>query len=126
MGLEVYGKTRKALFKNAAEGMFSLIAETKNITPKKTIKFDLKAPEIKELFVYWLRELLYRYSTEALVFSRVSIKRLTDTHLEAAGYAEKFNRKKHIFKNDLKAVTYHGLDIKKTKSGWQARVIFDV
>ena len=40
----------------------------------------------------------------------------------AAGYKkENF----HI-KTEIKAATYHELKIEKTKSGWQAQIIFDV
>ena len=126
MGIRVWGKTKRELFENAAEGMFSLIADKKTVEEKKRIKFSLNAPDLRELFISWLRELLYRYSAKGLVFRKFMIKKLEDTKIVAEAIGEKFSLKKHGFKNDLKAVTYHDLDIKKTKSGWQAQVIFDV
>ena len=126
MGIRVWGRTKKALFKNAAEGMFDLIVDKKTVAAKKKIRFSLKAPDIRELFVSWLRELLYRYSAKATVFKRFSVSTLTDNHIIASAAGEKVDLKKHVFKNDLKAVTYHGLDVKKTKTGWETQVIFDV
>ena len=126
MGIRVWGKTKQALFKNAAEGMFDLIVEKKGVAAKKRIKFNIEAPDLKELFVSWLRELLYQYSAKGLVFKKIAILNLTGAQITAEAVGEKINLKKHIFKNDLKAVTYHELDIKKTKAGWQTQVIFDV
>lgn len=126
MGIKVWGKTKKELFTNAAEGMFDLIVDKKAVAAKKKIEFNLKAPDLKELFVSWLRELLYQYSAKGLVFKKIAISDLTDTQISAEAIGEKIDLKRHIFKNDLKAVTYHGLEIKKTKAGWQTQVIFDV
>ncbi len=126
IGIKVYGRTKKELFKNAAEGMFDLIVEKKGIEPKKIVRFNIKAPDIKELFVYWLRELLYQYSARAIVFKKIVISDFKDTRITASVSGEKFDPKRHVFKNDIKAVTYHGLEIKKVKNGWQTQVIFDV
>jgi len=126
MGIKAYGRTKRALFKNAAEGMFDLIVDKKNILLKKKIEIDIKAPDIKELFVSWLRELLYQYSAKGMIFKKITILNFSDTRIFAEACGEKMNLKKHVFKNDLKAVTYHDFDIKKVKDGWQAQVIFDV
>lgn len=125
MGIRVWGSTKKQLFKNAATGMFDLIVDKRAVAAKKKMKFNLKAPDVKELFVSWLRELLYQYSAKGMVFKNIKISKLTDTQIEAIAAGEKIN-KSHIFKNDLKAVTYHDLEIKKTKTGWKTQVIFDV
>jgi SHS2 domain-containing protein len=126
MGIRVWGSTKRGLFKNAAEGMFDLITDKKAVVAKKTIRFNLKAPDIRELFVLWLRELLYQYSAKGMVFKKIAIKDLTGTRIAAAASGEKIDLKRHIFKNDLKAVTYHDLKVEKAKNGWEAEVIFDV
>jgi len=33
---------------------------------------------------------------------------------------------RHTLKTEIKAVTYHGLEVKKTGQGWEAQVIFDI
>jgi SHS2 domain-containing protein len=126
MGIRVWGRTKKELFKNAAEAMFDLIVDKKTVIEKKTIKFNLKASDIRELFVSWLRELLYQYSAKGMIFKKIAISDLSDTRINAFAGGEKIDTKRHIFRNDFKAVTYHDLDIKKIKIGWQAQVIFDV
>jgi SHS2 domain-containing protein len=46
--------------------------------------------------------------------------------LKAQLMGEPYNKKKHSIKTEIKAVTYSGLNVEKQKSGWRARVIFDV
>jgi SHS2 domain-containing protein len=126
IGIKVWGRTKKELFQNAAEAMFDLIVDKKTVKIKRTVKLNLKAPDIRELFVSWLRELLYQYSAKRMIFKKITVTDSSDTQINASASGEKIDNKRHIFKNDLKAVTYHGLDIKKTKAGWQTQVIFDV
>jgi len=33
---------------------------------------------------------------------------------------------RHVLKHEIKAVTYHQIQVSETESGWEARVIFDV
>jgi len=106
--------------------MFDLIVDKNTVVAKKKIKINLKAPDVKELFVSWLRELLYQYSGKGIVFKKIAILSLTDTQIVAEASGEKIYLRRHVFKSDLKAVTYHGLEIKKTKIGWTTQVIFDV
>jgi SHS2 domain-containing protein len=72
--------------------------------------------------VEWLSELAYWAEAEMLVFREFEIGRVAPDHLEAlvrGGHAS--NLHKHI-----KAVTYHDLEIIKTKDGLEATVVFDV
>ena len=46
--------------------------------------------------------------------------------LEAEIEGEKINPKKHELKVDVKAVTLHKFELKKTKEGYKSRVILDI
>ena len=59
IGLRAKGKDLKQLFINAAYGMFDIMADLDNVESKKEIIFKLKAPNVEELFLSWLSELLF-------------------------------------------------------------------
>ncbi len=142
VGLRVRGRDLKTLFVHAAKGLFDLIAEPKK--PKKTrmsvgaqliapLQIKISAPSQEELLVSWLRELIYLSSTRRMVFWDFKIKRMdvgangrSPLRLHAAVVGEKMDTKKHILKKEVKAMTYHGLSLKKTRAGWVAEVILDV
>ncbi|RKZ30052.1 hypothetical protein DRQ27_05225, partial [bacterium] len=46
--------------------------------------------------------------------------------LRAKVYGEPFDPKKHKFRLEIKAVTYHQLTVKKQGDKWFGRVIFDL
>ncbi|MEW6170759.1 MAG: archease [Candidatus Omnitrophota bacterium] len=126
MGLEIFGKNYKELFTNAAFGFSSLITDLKKIKPVKIHKINLKAQNIEELFLNWLRELIFLYSAKQLIFKKFSFVKLNQIMLESIAFGEKIDLARHAIKIDIKAVTYHQFKIEKNKSGLKATVIFDV
>lgn len=126
VGIEVRGRNLKELFKNAGEAMFDIIAAkpAQKIERSKSILIKQKADNIEELLIVWLNELLSLSAIHELFFDYFKINKLGENTLDAAvrGSAIK-NYQPH---REIKAATYHELKVKKTKSGWQAQVIFDV
>ena len=126
IGIKVKGKDLKELFKNAAAAMFDLIAERKDTkaVSRKKIKVEEDADDLEELFVNWLNELLSLSATKELIFPAFEIKKLDKKNLKAIAMGENIN--KYKVNREIKAATYHALEIKEAESGWQAQVIFDV
>ncbi|MCM8771289.1 MAG: archease [Candidatus Omnitrophica bacterium] len=126
IGIQVYGRNLKELFRNAAEGMFEIIADLKNVRPKMSFKINLKETNIEDLLVAWLRELLYRYNSKGILFKKFFIKSLDNFRLEAEASGEKFNPKLHLLKTEVKAVTYSDLQVEKIETGFKTQIIFDI
>jgi len=80
---------------------------------------------METLLVSWLQELLYLLDTEDLVFARFQV-RIHDFSLEATAWGDVFDPNIHTMKTEIKAVTYHQLEVTKNDQGWQAQVIFDI
>jgi SHS2 domain-containing protein len=50
-----------------------------------------------------------------------------DAHgLQATVRGEPIDRERHQLAHEIKAVTYHQLEVKETDAGWQARFIVDI
>ena len=126
IGLRAYGKDLKELFTNAAYGMFKIMADLKNVRPKESLIIEQKAPNIEELFLLWLSELLYQYNSKKIIFKEFLIDKLTENLITAKVQGEKLDFKRHRVKTEIKAVTYHQLKVQRVKNHWQAEVIFDV
>ena len=84
-------------------------------------KVQLKSSDQKALLVDWLSELLYLSDTKDVCYNKFDFEELTDEKLVAIAYGRRVKAKE-----DIKAVTYHGLEIKKTEEGWQAVILFDI
>jgi len=126
IGIKAYGKDLKSLFANAAYGMFDIMADLKNVRTKESLKIESEAPNVEELFLSWLGELLYQYNSKKIIFKRFVIDKLSENMISALAQGEKLDLKKHALKTEIKAATYHQLKVQKVKDEWQAEVIFDV
>jgi SHS2 domain-containing protein len=126
IGISAYGNDMKQVFANSARGLYSLITELDTVKEKNRHNIMLTAPDREALLVNWLNELIYLFEVKEMLFNRFDIITLTDTDLNATGYGEKINLKKHTLKMQVKAATYHMLKVEHHESGWRAQVIFDV
>jgi len=126
VGVVVYGKSLAELFQNAAESFFSVLIEVKNIHEEESRSFSLDAPGLEELLVSWLNEFLFLFETQELLFSRFAIKNLSNTHLEATAWGERYVEGKHPIKRVIKAVTFHQLSIQEQKGMWKTQIIYDL
>jgi len=125
IGIKVYAKSLNELFINAAIGMFDTIIGVGNIASEKQKHIEISSEDKNELLVEWLRELLFRFNTEKMLFSRFDIEKLNPTSLSAKIYGEVFSAEKHNINTEIKAVTYHGLDIKEKDGFLSVQIIFD-
>ena len=124
--MRAYGGDLKELFKNSALGMFEIIADLEDVKPETSLTIAVGAITREELLIEWLRELLYQYNTQEILFKNFEIEKITDNRINAKAWGEKFNHQRHNLKMEIKAVTYHKLRVEKVKDYWLGEVIFDV
>jgi len=121
--IRAFGKTKEKLFLNMLLGMNSALrAQIQDLKPE-TREIKVKSLDLGALLVDFLSEVLYQTQVNKEIYNKVEFKKLTDTELEA----EIFGQKVEGFGEDIKAATYHNLEIKqKERGGWEAIVLFDV
>jgi len=123
VGIRAHGRSLDELFANAAEGMFSLIADLAAVKPVGEIEVRLQAEDISTLFLRWLTELFYLHETQRLLFSSFDVH-IVGTSLQGHARGEAIDKKRHELKLVIKAVTRHGLTVDPEKG--IAEVIFDI
>ena len=123
VAIKANGGSRKALFENAAAGMFGLITELRTVRPRGELVVRATGEDLGPLMVHWLQELLYAYDAQEFLFSRfdVAVRGLT---LKATVRGEAIDKSRHPLKLNLKAITYHNL-IVDPRAGY-ATVVFDI
>jgi len=126
IGIKVYGRDLKELFRNAAFAMFDIMADLEGLNSSVTVEIRKEAPNREELLVNWLDELLYNFYTKRLIFSEFDISELDDTHIVGRIIGRHIGENRSRLKTEIKAATYHDLKIEKTKDSWQTQLIFDI
>jgi len=135
IGLECRGETVEALFEAAAEGMFSILTDLKDVTVKQRHTVELCASSYDDLLIQWLQELLYLFSTKLYVYSVFSVRiypakrddpARAGLKLQGICGGEPIDLRKHNIYTEIKTATYHQLHVKQTPKAWEGRVIFDI
>ncbi len=125
---EAEGRTLEELFREAAVATFEVMVDTKGVEPRITREVELKNEAVDGLLFDWLSELVYLKDAEAVLFSKfnVNIKKNDAYELRTNASGENINQQKHILRSDVKAITYHMFEAKKTEENWTAMVILDI
>ncbi|MEN6373338.1 MAG: archease [Smithella sp.] len=132
IGCEIFGKTKKELFANSVVALFELMlgrrtfSETNETTELETKSLTVEGIDLEDLFINFLREILYLFNGEGWVVVDCQPLQVTNKHIVAQLTGEPYIGTRHQMKMEIKAVTYHGLSVKKTKTGWVGRVIYDI
>ena len=120
--LRAFGKRKEELFSN----MLSAMTESqKAVTLPQKVKrgFKIKSSDLPSLLVDFLSEVLYLSQVNKEVYKEVKFKKFTENEIEG----ELTGQKVESFGEDIKAVTYHDLDLHQEKNGlWQATILFDI
>lgn len=128
VGYKAYGNTLEETFENAALAMFDVMTDVNIIKPKIKKEIKVESEDEYALLYDWLSEFLVILDTEFLVFSKFNVKiEKNDENYVLTGNAwgEEFDLQKHESRAEVKAVTYHLMDIKKD-NGYMVQVILDI
>ncbi len=117
------GADLQQLFVSAARAMFDLQARHE-LTAAEAIERDVEVQgfDRETLLVNWLNELLYLQEKHGETYSEFNIGEISETRLRARIRG----RRSPAATRMIKAVTFHGLEIKRTAQGWEATVVVDV
>lgn len=126
MGIHVSGRDEKQLFIHAGLAMFDLILDPGKPKKGKIRRINVQGRDWPDLMAAWLRELLYLWSGKELLVQNIDIKVIKPFLIEADIECAHFDPTHNDIRHDIKAVTYHGLEVMQVKKGWNSTIIFDV
>ncbi len=154
LGLRAKAATLEELLAEAGRGLLAMIvANPQDVRGVKPRTIELSAAEPAYLLFDWLSELLYAFESEKLLLCEFAIElRRSPTrsvseaghregeapaepntrpgsmwHLSAACRGEPMDPVRHTMDHEVKAITYHGLQVQQDADGtWHAEVIVDI
>lgn len=126
---EIIGSSLEELFSAGADAWLDSIVDDSKFESDDSIEIDLSASSGEELLVSFLNELNYLLITkkwlslEILSFKIDSFEENWELSAELNGTEIK---KDFQLKNEIKSVTYHQVEIKKTNGNYSTLVVFDI
>jgi SHS2 domain-containing protein len=119
--LEIDATSREGVFEEALSAYAELArTDAKGGEPTRHVMV-VESADPETLLAEWLSELVYLGETADFVPERIEELALRPTSLRACVRG----RRAHPVPL-VKAVTYHGLELRRETDGWHARVVLDV
>jgi SHS2 domain-containing protein len=126
LGLRVRAPDLETLFEDAARGLFAMVVERPpRGRAQSHRRFSISGQRRDHLLFDWLNELLYVFDTERQLMGEFEV-RLSNDGLAAEAGVWAWDEQRSPPLHEVKAITYHGLRVESSESGWLAEVIVDI
>jgi SHS2 domain-containing protein len=126
LGIEAWGFSLEDAFASAAHGLASLLSELPEDNQPLTRQIRIEAESLPSLLVQFLNEIIYLEETQDFLPGAVKHLTLTGNRLNATLTGAAYDPEIHTLNAQVKAATYHGLEIDQSGQQVKVRVIFDV
>lgn len=126
LGIIVRGTDLTNLFEGAAQSMMQIMVRAKPAKKSKALKLTVSGEDLPDLMVRWLGEILYLLEGENEVVTAIHIDSISSSHLDAVLETVPFDLDLHEMLCEIKAVTYHQIEVAQKNNHWEARIIFDL
>jgi SHS2 domain-containing protein len=118
------GKNMGEAFKNSALALKKIISNDIKINSKITKEIKIKGKDKKELLYTFLEEFLFLLDTENFILSKITKLKIIGNELIAEVMGD--DSENYKFTNNVKAITYSDMFIKKQKDKYTCQVVVDV
>jgi SHS2 domain-containing protein len=122
IAIRVWGCDLAGLLANAAYGMACQLADPARVDLTVERSVELEAYDVETLLVTWLGELLYLGERDECVFVDFDMAEVTPIRLSAIARGGVVRE----YRGHIKAVTFGGLEVRRTDEGYETTIVFDV
>jgi SHS2 domain-containing protein len=128
--LQAVGSTFEEAFEYAAMALFDTMCDLNTISNNRVDDLEFTGIDEVSLLYDWLESLLLKFELEGKVYSKFKVtltKRLSNGFRASAKlYGEAYDKRKHGAKVEVKAVTYHKMEVSRHGGVTTVRFILDL
>lgn len=126
LGLLIEAPDRQTLFAEAGRGLLAVLIENPDaVRPQREVTIDVEGTESDYLLLDFLNEVLFLFERQHLLLCEFDVS-FDPQGLRATARGEPLDRGRHEPSHEIKAITYHELEVTQSADGWQARFIVDI
>jgi len=126
VGIQIRGDSLPDLFLTGARAVMSWIGSPPSAARSVHEPVSLEAEGLDDLLVRWLQEVLYLFQQRHAYLTGAESMEFLDGRMKGVVIASVWNDTDAVAYQEIKAVTYHQLEVTREGSGWSARVILDL
>ena len=124
--IHVEAASLEQLLAESGTALFASIVENvESVRSVKSVDFRISGCQPEYLLLDWLSELLFAFEKEHLLLREFQVT-VDQAGLSGSAQGEPYDVHRHHLQHEVKAITYHGLLVSQTNSGWTADFIIDI
>jgi len=125
--IEVTGSNLQEAFIKAGEAVVDTTLERSTVSEKERRTLKVSGRELRHILFNWLEEVNFQLVTEGFAIARfeLELRKNSEYSIEATAFGEPIDLKKHHFKVEIKAPTFHLMEITE-KGGVLMRFLLDL
>ena len=121
--VKAFGSTVEECFANAGFALFDQTVDLANIGTSEEVRFEVEGMDDEDMLYSFLSELLFMLDCDEMVFKELKVG-FDGNKVVCDCRGEKLDRSKHRTRSEIKAVTYHMMEVDRTAPS--VTVVFDV
>ena len=121
--VRAFGSTVEECFANAGFALFDQTVDLANVGTSEGVRFEVEGMDDEDMLYSFLSELLFMLDCDEMVFKELKVC-FDGNKVVCDGRGEKLDRSKHRTRSEIKAVTYHMMEVDRTAPS--VTVVFDV
>ncbi len=130
IGFRAYGRDLAEALENAALALFELMVDTSKVRPLQEVPIELEAEDEGALLYDWLERFLYFHDAQGVVMSKFKVDDIVQRNhnfkIKARAWGERFDSKRHDARVEVKAITYHMMEVKLGKGKCMVQAVVDI
>lgn len=124
-----YGDSLEEAFENSALALFEVMTDTEKVEQRVEDVFEVEGFDECSLLYSWIESFIIEFDVSLKLYSRFKIDKIEEVRggfrLRGKAWGEAFKPGKHPSRAEVKAVTYHEMEIARNK-GVKIRFILDI
>lgn len=125
LGIRVAAPSLPELFAAALSAVMNWIGPAPH-GAERDVEVRLEEEDLEGLLVRWLQEALYVFQQRRTYVTGVKRLELDGTRLDGVLVGRLWDEEDRKRFSEVKAVTYHKLEVRREDSGWCARIVLDI
>jgi SHS2 domain-containing protein len=126
IGIRAMAPTLQGLMEAAAAGLYAVIGDLTPGGDPEELLIEAEADSRAVLLRDYLGELLLAFERNGRIVTSVDTLEFGDENLKANVNSERLDKARSRLHREVKAVTYHELDLRETEEGFEATIIVDI
>lgn len=126
IGLQARADTQAELYEALAEGLAELFCPRDSVEAKERFELSIPGDDAESLAVDFLAKLLAEMQSRKFAVRTAEVDMVGPNELHAVLAGEPIAPDRHELGAEIKAVTYHMLQVKEQDGRWHGRVLLDL